>query len=944
MKRLIILASALALAACSGSKNNSDGGSASSSGAGSTGGSSAGSTGGSSTGGSGTSGSSGTSGNPDAGPFGLSDLQGDVTVTYDAQDVPHIHCQGLLDCIRVQGYIHAQDRLWEMDIERHLAEGRISELVGDPGLAEDEFFRTLFITPDGTPVADALVANLDPDTQAFVQAYVDGVNDYLHQAQSGQVAFHANEYDNLLVSANQIADWTPADTLAMGRLVQWELSGTLDQEVNFGQMYAAIQADSTGAMAQRLAPLLDAKQIDPAYTLPGSALAAPAAHTVHRATHRALHLPADLGAALAQLHARLATTGFPLGKDGFKGSNDWVVDAAHSANGKAMVANDPHLTLQYPPLFYLSHLTADADGIDVLGASFPGIPGALTGRGKHVGWGVTVVGYDVTDLYVETFAPDATHVMFNGAPVAVKTVNETIKVRDASTGALVPQTFAVSIVPHHGPIFQKIDATHALSVRWTGQQVTSEVRALRKLLSATSVDDAFTALEDWGTGAQNFVLADDQGHIGYDPHALVPARPWASQTLPPWAPLPGDGTAEWGYGDGGLWIPDDQLPQSKNPAQGFLMTANSDPVGVTDDGDPTNDPNYLSFGFDDQTGLRAGRITELLQGFTADGGKVTVDDMKAIQSDHKVILGRYVVPIADRAYQALAVLPDGGIDPVGSGADGGVGAAVALLDQWASDGYDCPTGLTDIQTNSAPDPDPVVTRDSAACTYFHAFAQAAMQDIFADDSAQLGFDIDSQLAFKALISMTQPGATDTVLCDEQLPIADGGFQTQSATCDDEVMKALGQARDALVAKFGANTDDWRWGAVHTATFENPISTAIFPTYNAGPFARPGGAFSVDVAMPDALGGSSGASPLDPTKPEFLNFDYTHGPNERFVASMDDDSAPSMQLPGYQVDGPYAGPPTGTLLGWLKNQYFDFAHTPDQVTAAGVRTVVFTPAP
>src|SRR6185437_1775806 len=138
-------------------------------------------------------------------------------------------------------------------------------------------------------------------------------------------------------------------------------------------------------------------------------------------------------------------------KPGFSGSNDWVVDAAHSASGAAMVANDPHLPLLYPSIFWLSHMTADAEGIDLLGSSFPGVPGVLTGRTTHVGWGVTVVGYDVTDLYEETFT-DATHVSFNGQPVQVVTVPQTYTIRNLAGGAPVTQTVNLNIVPEHGPI------------------------------------------------------------------------------------------------------------------------------------------------------------------------------------------------------------------------------------------------------------------------------------------------------------------------------------------------------------------------------------------------------------------------------------------------------------------------------------------------------------
>ena len=375
------------------------------------------------------------------------------------------------------------------------------------------------------------------------------------------------------------------------------------------------------------------------------------------------------------------------------GSNNWVVSAAMSATHVSMVANDPHLTLQYPPLFHLSTMTSATatDNLDLAGGSFPGIPGALVGRGAHVGWGVTVVGYDVTDLYLEQFLPQAACpsplapcVSFKGAAASTLPVPVTFNVRIGSGSALVDATTldpstppVILIIPQHGPIIQAPDAGgHAVSARWTGQEGnTQDVKAILGLNTATDVDSAMAALVDFSTGAQNFVLADDQGHIAYDPHALVPVRNFAdarvsASVIPPWFPLPGDGTAEWGDGvsnctsatatplPAACWIDNTLLPQGKDPAKGFFFTANSDPTfpSVSDDNDPLAHPPYLSFDWDDSTGFRATRIQQMLEAAIAANGSVSLSDMEAIQSDH---VSRPGIVFTDY----LAQLPASASDP-----------------------------------------------------------------------------------------------------------------------------------------------------------------------------------------------------------------------------------------------------------------------------------------
>jgi len=645
------------------------------------------------------------------------------------------------------------------------------------------------------------------------------------------------------------------------------------------------------------------------------------------------------------------------------GSNNWVVAPAKTANHLAMLANDPHLPLQYPPLFHLSVLTSTnpADNLDLAGGVFAGLPGALVGRGKHVAWGVTVVGYDVTDIYLEQFpaltscTTPAPCVMFNGVPTPLIVVPQTFKVRvgAGSTGVVVANSVlpadkqlpaAVLVVPHHGPIVQRtVDAVGAgtgASVRWTGHEGnTQDSKAIFGLNTAVDVDAAVQALKGFSTGAQNFVLADDQGNIAYDPHALVPVRNFADiGKIRPWFPLPGTGfvgatpvNTEWGDGTSDCasatltpvpatcWISDDALPHGKNPAKGYFFTANADPTatGVSDDNDPLAHPPYLSFDWDDSTGFRATRVQEMIDAAIAKGG-VSLEDMQAIQSDHVSRPGKAFAPYID------AIAPSGSSPPE-------LAKAKTVLQQWGAGGWNCPSGLTGSDPLTSPvATDAATVQGSSGCFLFHAFLRTLLNNVFADELAAVKLPVDGIAAVKAMLYMlgldatTDAGKAASKFCSNVNPAGDVATEH---SCADQVASALVQAYTQLSSQVSANPSEWVWGRVHTI---RPVSLLPLVTtnYEPGPYARPGGAFTVDVGSPNQ-------------SDRGLVFGYRSGGNVRHISVMDPTTpVVKMQLPGPEHDGPTlfgAGP---DLLGqWVKNIYFDFAFG-NQINGVAVSTQSF----
>ena len=885
----------------------------------------------------------------------ISVLTAPVTVLYDAQDIPHIKCATIADCLAVQGYLHARDRFFPMDFLRHVARAKLAELLGVGGLSQDVQLRSLFTTRAGHRLEDDLTAALDPATAALISAYVAGVNAHIAELRGG--AALPGEYDQLLYPITaadpaDLPDWTTQDTLAIARLQQFQLSSTLTEESANGQFLAVYGQGPLQDLGKVNAWIRSAAPpTERAHTLSATASHVAAQRTGELPSYRVsgwqdVLTQTTAGARALDLALRPAAAAV--------GSNNWAISAAKSATGVAMVANDPHLALQYPPLFHLAVMTSTkaSDNLDLAGGSFPGLPGALVGRGAHVGWGVTVVGYDVTDLYLEQFLPQASCpgglagppcVLFKGVPVSTLPVPQTYRVRVGTGGAnlvdastLLPADIrppaVVLIVPHHGPIIQAPDVSgKAISTRWTGQEGnTQDIKAILGLNTAVDVDAAVAALKGFATGAQNFVLADDQGHIAYDPHALVPVRRFTETTpVPPqnlpWFPLPGDGTAEWGDGthdcasatltpvDPACWISDDKLPHGADPAKGYFFTANADPTesGASDDNDPLTPQPYLSHSWDDSSGFRATRIEQRINAAIAANGKVSLADMESIQADHVSRPGAVFAPI-------IAALP-------AASGPAELAAAQRVIADWATAGFDCPTGLTGIDPKaSAVDPNAAVATNSTGCYLFHAFLRALLTNVFTDDLAVARQPVNGLSALKAILFMLDPATppAQTTFCND---VSATGQLIAPHTCAAQVATALVQAYGNLVRVVGPPSS-WVWGRVHTM---QPVSLLQLVTtgFQPGPYARPGGAFTVDVATP-ALSGPG------------LDFAFTSSGNVRHISLMDP-SKPvvRMQLPGPERDGPVAffGP---DLLGlWVKNTYFDFAFG-SQIDEVAVATQSF----
>jgi penicillin amidase len=588
------------------------------------------------------------------------------------------------------------------------------------------------------------------------------------------------------------------------------------------------------------------------------------------------------------------------------GSNNWVVAPAQTSGGTAaLLANDPHLGFSNPSVWYLVSIDSKSAGsgtVHVAGSSFAGLPSIIIGQNEDLAWGMTTTFFDMSDVYIETLSPDGNGVFFNEQVVPF--VSRDFTFGQAGAGDV---TASFLYVPHHGPVIS-IDRAGgtAVTVRWTGQDADTDLNFLLGLAKATSVEDARTgALRQVTTIGQNFVLADKGGNIAWLPYNRLPGRPWASALLPPWLPLPGDGSAEWTG-----TVPYDDLPQVVNPTAGWVATANNDMSGAMLDGDPTNDGNPWFQTFM-AVGLRHERIVQLL----ADGlGAHSTGTMVAAQADVHSLFGERLLP---RVFEA--------VDSEGATLTPAGETLVATLRAWQ---FTCPTGLVDRDPTSAKVADAAVAAESAGCAAFHVLVPQLLERIFDDEINAAGVDtIRAHARPEVLIQLLDdPGSLlggETYWDDVSTP----GTQDEA----DIVPAAVNAAATWITTNLGPTPDDWRWGRIHTITLAADVFDAAgIPRYNNGPWANDGGNYTVDVANV-GLGGTGGA--------HAGRYSHGSGPSMRFVCEVSSTGPRcTTQLPGGQRNRPGEAHYEDLFVKWLKNESIPLPFLPAEVDAAAQETL------
>ena len=528
-----------------------------------------------------------------AGRLHLEGLHEWVEIFRDRWGVPHIYAHNAHDLLFAQGFVHAQDRLWQMDFQRRVVAGRLAEVLGDTVLQTDRGLRILGMYR----VAAAEVCLLGDESRAELEAYTAGVNACIAR-QPLPVEFALLRY--------QPEPWAPADSLCWAKMISWGLSINWETEL----LRARLIAELGPELAAELEP-------SPPFLTWPTVMPGQGGHPSERGAGRGegvqpasaplvLSRTASADTRLPQAPISAGTEpDLPLG-GGSMGSNNWVLAGARTATGKPILANDMHLPLSAPAIWYENHLvsTGGTDTLDVTGITFPGIPYVVAGHNGCVAWGFTNGYADVQDLYMEHLrrTPDGVKFEVDGEWHDAEVRREEIRVKDG------PSVVQEVIVTRHGPIINELAPGLAtglgsdglpeqpLALRWTSFDRAAMVEALRAMNHSRTCDEFCVALRHWVAPVQNVVYADVQGDIGYSYPGRVPVRANGDGRVP----VPGwTSKYEWlGY------IPFDELPHQKNPASGYVISANN---RVVDD----RYPYFLGreFGMGD----RAERILALVE-------------------------------------------------------------------------------------------------------------------------------------------------------------------------------------------------------------------------------------------------------------------------------------------------------------------------------------------
>jgi penicillin amidase len=546
-----------------------------------------------------------------------------VTVYRDRFGIPQIYASTTHDLFLAQGYLHAQDRFWQMDFWRHIGAGRLSEMFGKSQLRSDQFIRTM----GWRRVAEQDIQQMDPTSIRIIQDYCDGVNAYLADHQGTALSL---EYGilSILNRKYHIEPWTPADSMTWGVVMAWDLGGNMQDEIGRATLLNTLSPE-------QIADIYPPYPADHPVIVPSQS--APPSEQAKRILDPPLPgINAALDAAKRNTDLLTPILG---ARDSGIGSNNWVLSGKRTATGKPVLCNDPHLGIQMPSIWYEVglHCATKSDDCrwDVTGFSFAGVPGVVIGHNNRIAWGFTNVGPDVQDLYVEKINPqNPNQYEVNGTWKDMRLVQETILVSDDKP---VPLTVRYT---RHGPIisdaYRALKEVHksenlafpepyGISLRWTALEPGNTFPAIWRLNLARNWDEFREGASHFDLPSQNMVYADVDGNIGYQTPGKIPVRAGGDGRYP----VPGwTDEFEWS----GI-IPFDELPYSLNPPQGYIASANNP---VTDD----HYPHFIASDWD--YGFRAQRIVDMIQGAK---DPLTLEQIETMQGDNGNLNAQTLVPI-----------------------------------------------------------------------------------------------------------------------------------------------------------------------------------------------------------------------------------------------------------------------------------------------------------
>ena len=916
-------------------------------------------------------------------------------ISWDAEGVPTIDAATDNDAAFLQGYAHARDRFFQMDLTRRSVSGTLAELVGSSQLAGDVQARTLGLRRGAVKTWAAM----SDDTRGWLRAYSDGVNYWL--------ATQALPPEYAALQLSKAEPWTPVDSLCVGKGLAFQLSFDLDIDPTI-KVGAYQQSGAAGGFDGSVLYFGDTHRIAPAdnrVTVPGfqpgvagsqaAAVGIPGdvpqdGQVAPLAIGPIDGQTLDLARALReQLQASPLMRRALAGRDTPIGSNEWAVAGRHTVSGKAILANDPHLGLDLPPVFMEVHVSSrelrNGQVLDATGVSVPGAPGIIQGCNQRVCWGTTTNSLDVTDVFQETLRlnsyglPYAT--VHGGQEEPVQWIFQNFFVnRMSGTPDTVTRENSIGytnggvsiVVPRrNGGALASITGATGLSIAYTGWGATFEIESFRRINRASNLAQFQDALTYFDFGSQNFGYADVDGNIAYFVSAEAPVRT-DLQTQN----APAGGRPPWLIRDGSIglhdWLPvrnpqpnqatpfeilpANEMPFVINPASGYFANANNDPIGFSLDNNALNQVRpggglyYLDVG--GASAYRMGRIDRELNRLIASGNKISVEDMRKLQANTQLLDAELVLPYLLAAYDHAKT--QGAWPQLADLADARVSEAIARLRAW---NYSSPTGIQqgyDAGDNPAalPTPGQAEIDASIATTIWAAWRSFAVRATVDATLTRVGLGNyrpggrEAQASLKFLLDNFATLGGKGYSGINFFPVA--GAPDAATARDVILLKALSDglgllASADLSAAFGGSThqNDYRWGRLHRIVFEHPLG-GPFNLPGANPYgfaslgeglpglARPGGFEAVDASSHDVR--ASGVN----------SFMFSSGPARRFVGEMSATINAGEILPGGQ-SGVLGSPLYASQLGrWLTNQYKPLPIPAAAALAQGQTVLNFVP--
>jgi penicillin amidase len=778
----------------------------------------------------------------------LPGLNSPVEILRDRWGVPHIYASNLHDLLFAQGFVHAQDRLWQMDFQRRVAAGRLAEVLGPEAVPVDRWLRILGLRR----AAERDEAMLDPQTRELLEAYCAGVN--------AQIAKGPLPIEFTLLHYRP-APWTPADTLSWAKMIGWGLSINWETELLRAQLIA------------RLGPAR-AAELEPVYPPQPLTIVPPGVN----------YSPALGRSALERAAASRPFMGPP--PTAGLGSNNWAVAGWRTTSGKPLLANDMHLPINIPSIWYENHLVereapAGEEVWHVTGVTFPGTPGVIAGHNGHVAWGFTNGFPDVQDLYMEHLRrteDGRVQYEYRGEWLDAEVYREEIRVRGEKT--VVQEV----IVTRHGPIINELAPELAgetpLALRWTGLEPDTAVQVLLAINRAHNCREFHEALRYWTTPVQNVVYADVEGTIAYSLAGKIPIRARGDGQVP----VPGwTGEYEWvGY------IPFEELPHFENPPQGYIATANNPVVG-------DDYPYFISREY--CTLDRAQRICELLEAQPV----LDLNYMCRMQFDQ-------VSPTARRIAGHLSRL---------TASDPDLKAVVEMMTHW----------------------DGQLAADSPAAAVHEIFMRRLIMLLLRDKLGELppgsgrplveryaGHGPTPMIAEASFFSQRAWEWVQSVLEQPESPWFDLGHGESR----EDVLRMALEETIAYLRKVLGPPSEWAWGKLHTLNCRHTLGRgpALARLLNRGPYPMGGDTTTI---------WATGANCEGPDGPG------TVGPPFRFVADLSDlPHSLALLAPG-QSGHPASPHYDDQLQAWFRAGYHPMLYQREEVEESTVARLELVPA-